>query len=28
LKEYAKDHPELDVVIKQWGDPFGKGIST
>lgn len=28
LKEYAKDHPELDVVIKQWGDPFGKGVSA
>lgn len=27
LKEYAKDYPELDVVIKQWGDPFGKGIA-
>lgn len=28
LTEYAKDHPELDVVIKQWGDPFGKGIAA
>jgi 2,3-diketo-5-methylthiopentyl-1-phosphate enolase len=26
LKEYAEDHPELDVVLKQWADPFGKGI--
>jgi 2,3-diketo-5-methylthiopentyl-1-phosphate enolase len=25
LKEYAKEHPELDVVMKQWADPFGKG---
>jgi 2,3-diketo-5-methylthiopentyl-1-phosphate enolase len=25
LKEYAKDHPELDVVMKMWADPFGKG---
>jgi len=26
LAEYAKDHPELDVVLKLWADPFGKGI--
>ncbi len=26
LEEYAKDHPELDVVLKQWADPFGKGV--
>src|SRR5512137_525728 len=25
LKEYAKDHPELDAVMKMWADPFGKG---
>jgi ribulose 1,5-bisphosphate carboxylase large subunit-like protein len=25
LKEYAKEHPELDVIMKQWADPFGKG---
>lgn len=25
LPEYAKDHPELDAVIRQWADPFGKG---
>ena len=28
LEEYAKEHPELDVVLKQWGDPFGKGITV
>ncbi len=27
LKEYAKDHPELDAVMKMWADPFGKGGS-
>ena len=27
LAEYAKEHPELDVVLKLWGDPFGKGVS-
>ncbi len=27
LEEYAKKHPELDVVVKMWADPFGKGIS-
>lgn len=26
LVEYAKEHPELDVVLKQWADPFGKGV--
>jgi len=26
LEECAKDHPELDVVLKQWADPFGKGV--
>ena len=27
LAEYAQEHPELDVVLKLWGDPFGKGVS-
>ena len=27
LQEYAKEHPELDVVLKQWADPFGKGVA-
>ena len=27
LEEYAKEHPELDGVLKQWADPFGKGIT-
>jgi 2,3-diketo-5-methylthiopentyl-1-phosphate enolase len=27
LAEYAKENPELDIVLKQWADPFGKGIS-
>jgi len=27
LEEYAKKHPELDVVVKMWADPFGKGVS-
>jgi len=26
LSEYAKDHEELDVALKQWADPFSKGI--
>jgi len=26
LAEYAKAHPELDAVLKLWGDPFGKGV--
>ena len=28
LEEYAKEHPELDIVLKQWADPFGKGITV
>lgn len=28
LEEYAKEHPELEVVLEQWADPFGKGISV
>lgn len=27
LEEYAKEYPELEVVLKQWADPFGKGIA-
>ncbi len=27
LEECAKEHPELEVVLKQWADPFGKGIA-
>ena len=27
LEEHAKEHPELEVVLKQWADPFGKGIA-
>src|SRR4030043_2310675 len=27
LEEYAKKHAELDVVVKMWADPFGKGVS-
>jgi len=27
LEEYAREHPELDVVLKLWADPFGKGVS-
>jgi len=26
LDEYAKDHPELDIALKEWTDPFGKGV--
>jgi 2,3-diketo-5-methylthiopentyl-1-phosphate enolase len=26
LAEYAKEHPELDVVLKLWADPFSKGV--
>jgi 2,3-diketo-5-methylthiopentyl-1-phosphate enolase len=26
LAEYAKEHPELDVVLKLWADPFGKSV--
>jgi 2,3-diketo-5-methylthiopentyl-1-phosphate enolase len=28
LEEYAREHPELEVVLKQWADPFGKGITV
>ncbi len=28
LTEYAKEHPELDAVLKLWGDPFHKGVSS
>jgi len=27
LEEYAKEHPELEAVLKQWADPFGKGTA-
>ncbi len=27
LEEYAKEYPELEIVLKQWADPFGKGIA-
>jgi 2,3-diketo-5-methylthiopentyl-1-phosphate enolase len=27
LPEYAKDHQELAVALKQWADPFSKGIT-
>lgn len=27
LEDYAKEHPELEIVLKQWADPFGKGIA-
>ncbi|MEE8469854.1 MAG: RuBisCO large subunit C-terminal-like domain-containing protein [Dehalococcoidia bacterium] len=27
LEEYATNHPELDAALKQWADPFGKGIA-
>jgi 2,3-diketo-5-methylthiopentyl-1-phosphate enolase len=27
LKEYAQEHPELDVALKEWTDPFAKGVS-
>jgi 2,3-diketo-5-methylthiopentyl-1-phosphate enolase len=26
LSEYAKDHPELAIALKEWADPFSKGI--
>jgi len=26
LKEYAKEHPELEAALKEWADPFSKGI--
>jgi ribulose 1,5-bisphosphate carboxylase large subunit-like protein len=28
LDEYAKDHPELDIALKEWSDPFGKGVAA
>jgi len=28
LEEYAKEHPELEAVLKPWADPFGKGITV
>jgi 2,3-diketo-5-methylthiopentyl-1-phosphate enolase len=27
LSEYAKDHEELAIALKQWADPFSKGIT-
>jgi 2,3-diketo-5-methylthiopentyl-1-phosphate enolase len=27
LLEYAKDHQELAIALKQWADPFSKGIT-
>jgi 2,3-diketo-5-methylthiopentyl-1-phosphate enolase len=27
LSEYAKDHEELAVALKQWADPFSRGIT-
>jgi len=27
LSEYAKDHDELAIALKQWADPFSKGIT-
>lgn len=27
LEEYAKTHPELDIALKEWRDPFGKGVA-
>jgi 2,3-diketo-5-methylthiopentyl-1-phosphate enolase len=27
LSEYAKDHQELAIALKQWADPFSKGIT-
>jgi 2,3-diketo-5-methylthiopentyl-1-phosphate enolase len=27
LSEYAKDHEELALALKQWADPFSKGIT-
>ncbi|MBL7208860.1 MAG: ribulose 1,5-bisphosphate carboxylase [Dehalococcoidia bacterium] len=26
LEEYAKDHQELAIALKEWADPFSKGI--
>ena len=28
LEEYAKEHPELEAVLKPWADRFGKGITV
>lgn len=27
LSEYAKDHEELAIALKEWADPFSKGIT-
>jgi 2,3-diketo-5-methylthiopentyl-1-phosphate enolase len=27
LSEYAKDHKELAIALKEWADPFSKGIT-
>lgn len=27
LSEYAKDHQELAIALKEWADPFSKGIT-
>jgi 2,3-diketo-5-methylthiopentyl-1-phosphate enolase len=27
LSEYAKDHQELAISLKEWADPFSKGIT-
>lgn len=27
LSEYAKDHQELSIALKEWADPFSKGIT-
>jgi len=27
LSEYAKDHEELAIALKEWSDPFSKGIT-
>ena len=27
LSDYAKDHSELAIALKQWADPFSKGIT-
>jgi ribulose 1,5-bisphosphate carboxylase large subunit-like protein len=27
LSEYAKDHEELALALKQWADPFSKGVT-
>jgi 2,3-diketo-5-methylthiopentyl-1-phosphate enolase len=26
VKEYAKDHTELDAALKEWVDPFSKAL--